>query len=746
MYIQINFKFSEEPIINPCMADLHDDCTIDLKLSGLNCAACVAKVESSLAASPGVEEATVSLTQARATVRGQNLDADELAEAVIAAGYGATVLVHRQTPAELGSELEERQQQHEREWRRRAVLGLGVAVPMFLLHWTVHAPWTPWVLLVLATFVVITVGTGFYVSAWKAALNRTTNMDTLISIGASTAYVFSLVLFILELIGIETGQPMYFTEAAALFGIISLGHWFEARSSAKAGSAVRELLELQPETAERLEEDGSTREVPSVDVQPGDRLLIRPGARVPIDGIVLEGQSDLDESVVTGEPIPVQRSVNDPVVSGSMNTTGRLVIEARVDGRNTTIARIAELVTGAMASKTEIQRLADKVSSIFVPTILLIAIVTLVGWSILAITRGDALTFQAGVIAVVTVLIISCPCALGLATPMAIMVGASESSRMGILIKSAPALEITGSARHVIFDKTGTLTVGRPRVTKIELIGSSHDESMILRLAAAVEASSEHPLARALVEAAVDRGLDIPGAEEFKATAGHGVVGRVDGQLVEVGRDDVATCRVLIDETPVARVTMSDEPRADASGAVAAIGTLGLQVHMLSGDRHNAAMDIASRVGIEAGAVHAEQTPEEKTEFIHSLEGGTIMVGDGINDAGALAMADVGVSLGTGTNIAVETASIVVPGEQVQAIPTTIATARETLRVIKQNLFFAFVYNSAMVPLAALGLLGTWGPLLAAGAMGISDITVIGNAIRLRGLIRRRAAQSTENS
>ena len=554
MFIDFHFLAGQGRIIHPCMADSHDACTIDLKLSGLNCAACVSKVESALAASPGVEDATVSLTQSTATVQGRNLDADTLAEVVEAAGYGASVLVHRQTPAELRSELEERQHQHERQWRRRAVLGLGVAIPMFILHWTVHAPWTPWVLAFLATFAVITVGTGFYVSAWKAAKNRTTNMDTLISIGATTAYVFSLVLFILELTGVETGQPMYFTEAAALFGIISLGHWLEARSSARAGSAVRELLELQPETAELLEDDGSTREVPSADVQPGDRLLIRPGARVPIDGIILEGESDLDESVVTGEPIPVQRGVDDPVVSGSMNTTGRLVIEALVDGRNTTVARIAELVTGAMASKAGIQRLADKVSSIFVPTILVIACITLVCWSILAITRGDALTFQSGVIAVVTVLIISCPCALGLATPMAIMVGASESSRMGILIKSAPALEVAGNARHVIFDKTGTLTVGRPRVTDIELIDSDHDEAAVLRLAAAVEASSEHPLAKALVDAARERGLDPPGASDFKATAGQGVVGRVDGHLVEVGRDEVATCRVLIDGTPAARI------------------------------------------------------------------------------------------------------------------------------------------------------------------------------------------------
>ena len=720
----------------PSMHD-HAPETHELKLDGLHCASCAANVESTLQQQPGVSSVVVSLTQARATVTGGQLE--ELIGAVRSAGYGAEEVVHRLAPAELRSDLERRQADNERQWKRRAVIGLSIWIPMFILHWSVEpTPWLPWVMCMLGTTVILAVGGGFYRSAWQAARNRTTNMDTLISIGATTAYLHSLVLFIIEQLGIDTGQPLYFSEAAALFGVISLGHWLEARSSAKAGSAVRELLELQPETAERIDADGSTATIASAEVQIGDRILIRPGSRVPVDGTIVEGESDLDESVVTGEPLPVLRRSGEHVVSGSMNTTGRLVIEADVDGRNTTVARIAELVTSAMASKANIQRLADTVSSIFVPVILAIALLTGIVWSIVAIAAGDTQIFLDGVIAVVSVLIISCPCALGLATPMAIMVGAGESSRLGILIKSAAAFERTGRATDVVFDKTGTLTVGQPRLVTIDVVDDRLDESELIRLAAAAESSSEHPLGRAIIDAATERSITIPPATEFTSSTGQGVAATVEGRRVEIGRDEEATCRVLLDGELAGRLTMADEPRPDASTAVSTLRALGVRVHMLSGDRAAAAGAIAERVGIDADAVHAEQTPEGKIEFLERIDGHSIMVGDGINDAGALATADVGISLGSGTNIAIETATVVIPGDQVQAIPTTIRIARLTLRNIKQNLFFAFLYNTSMVPIAALGLLGTSGPLIAAIAMGCSDITVIGNAIRLRWLIRRR--------
>ncbi|MCH2148100.1 MAG: cation-translocating P-type ATPase, partial [Phycisphaerales bacterium] len=480
----------------------HESQTHDLKLEGLHCAACAQNVQSALEQQPRVASVVVSLTQARASITGHDLDPATLVQAVQAAGYDAELVTQRQAPAELRSELEQRQSTNERQWRRRAIVGLSIWIPMLILHWTLHhEDWVPWALCILGTAVVLSVGGGFYRSAWQAARHRTTNMDTLIAIGATTAYVHSLVLFIIEQSGHETGQPLYFSEAAALFGVISLGHWLEARSSAKAGSAVRELLELQPETAERLESDGSIVELPSATVQIGDRILIRPGARVPVDGTIVEGESDLDESVVTGEPLPRRRTSGESVVSGSMNASGRLVIEATVDGRNTTVARIAELVTDAMATKANIQRLADKVSSIFVPLIIGIALLTGTCWSIVAIMNDDTQIFLNGIIAVVTVLIISCPCALGLATPMAIMVGASESSRLGILIKSAAAFELAGNATDVVFDKTGTLTIGQPRLTGIDITDPAYDEHSLIRLAAAAEASSEHPLGRALIDA-----------------------------------------------------------------------------------------------------------------------------------------------------------------------------------------------------------------------------------------------------
>ncbi|MDG2199947.1 MAG: heavy metal translocating P-type ATPase [Phycisphaerales bacterium] len=725
----------------------HDHTSADapllLKVSGLSCASCAATVQTALEAQSGVDSAAVSLTQGRATVSGSNLVMDELITVIRNSGYEAEALKVKQAPAELRSELEQRQRRHERQWRRRAFIGLSIWVPMMVLGWTTDAPSVRWIQLGLGTLVMFAVGTGFYVSAWSAARRRTTNMDTLISIGATTAYVYSVVLFIITLAGIESEQPMYFSEAAALFGIISLGHWLEARSTAQAGSAVRDLLELQPETAERQDADGHIETIPSADVAPGDLILIRPGTRVPIDGTVQEGQSDLDESVVTGESIPVSRKTGDPVIAGSMNTTGRLLIRAEVDGRNTTVSRIAELVTNAMASKTDIQRLADRVSSIFVPIVLGIALCTLAGWSIAAGVQGTWLVFQDGVIAMVTVLVISCPCALGLATPMAIMVGAAEGSRMGILIKSAGALEIAGRASAVVFDKTGTLTVGQPSVTSIEPSGPDMDADTLLRLAGAVEAPSEHPLAKAIVQAANERGLDLPSVDSFKATTGQGVSGIVEGRRVEIGRDAQATCQVSVDGTVRGRITIADTLREEAKEAVQSLHKLGIDVHMLSGDRDTVVKHVASELAIPPEFTHSEQTPESKSAFLGAIEGRSIMVGDGINDAAALAMADVGISLGSGTNIAIETASIVIPGNQVTAVPASVRLARMTLRTIKQNLFFAFFYNTAMIPLAALGLLGTWGPLIAAGAMGLSDVTVIGNALRLRWLVRRKESSKS---
>ena len=766
--------------------------SLRLKVTGMHCASCASHVRRAIESSPGVASAEVSVTGGTATVAGSDLDVASIVDAVRRGGYDAAPVDDLVAPSEMHSEIEHHQAEHERLWRQRAFIGLALWLPMEISHWVFgHAPWLQWLLLIGSTIVLIVAGRGFYASAWSAAKRRTTNMDTLIALGATTAYVYSLVVFILQLFGRAHDQPLYFAESAALFGIISLGHWLEARASAKAGAAVRELLELQPEEAEVLEarddmnsrqrpgitipglSSAPTRTIPSADVQAGDHLLIRPGGRVAVDGVIIEGRSEVDESIVTGESMPVRKAIGDTVVAGSINTTGRLIIEAKVDGRHTTIARIADMVQRAQSGKADIQRLADRISAIFVPAVLMIAAVTFIGWMI----AGDPTT---GAIAAVTVLIISCPCALGLATPMAVMVGAGAASKRGILVKSAMALEIAGRASHIIFDKTGTLTAGRPRVTGIEVdVGSSSTmpsaagiaravrEIDVLRLAAAVEAPSEHPIARAIVAEARSRGIEIPRVDDFQAIPGEGVRGRVENHDIVVIRDDRATCRVEIDGETIARIHVADELRPDARLAVQRLGDMGLRVTMLTGDTQSVAHRIGADLGLSPRSIVADASPESKVEFVSSvslaqarphepspdvsrgvvdeivvdLRSVVVMVGDGINDAAALAQADLGIAMASGTNIAIESADVVIPGDRVAAVAETIDIARRTLRTIKQNLFFAFIYNAVAIPAAALGLLGLYGPLFAAAAMGLSDITVIGNALRLKRSLARRAGQ-----
>ncbi|MDY7109016.1 MAG: cation-translocating P-type ATPase [Planctomycetota bacterium] len=700
-----------------------------LRITGMSCAGCAAAVQRAVEGQPGVSEASVSVTEAMATISGPSLDAESLIRVIEARGYGAEPLEEAPAPAEVRSEIEFRQIRAERQWRRRAIVGLGLWVPMAILHWTVAAPWVAWVMLIGSTIVLATAGAGFYRSAARAAMRRTTNMDTLISMGATAAYVFSLVVFVSRLLGRDLGQPLYFGEAAALLGIISLGHWLEARASARAGSAVRELLELQPDEAERLDAYGRPETIASGEIRPGDRILVRPGGRVPVDGLVVDGEAEVDESVVTGEALPVRKTRGENTVAGSLNMTGRLVIEADVDGRHTTVSRIARLVQQAQASRADIQRLADRVSAVFVPSVLSIAALTMIGWSIF----GSA---AEGLIASVTVLIISCPCALGLATPMAVMVGAGAASKRGILVKSAAALERAGVAKRVIFDKTGTLTTGRASVTEINLAGNAASENELLRLAASVEAVSEHPIARAIIQTAYARDIELRPVSGFRALPGEGVRGEVEGRTVQVLRDESASCRVLADDVLLGTLTVSDSPRPDAKEAIERLRALGLSVTMLSGDQRERAEAVGRSLGLDADEVHAEATPESKQALVEEGGAGTIMVGDGINDAAALAQADLGIAIASGTNIAIESADVVIPGDRVAAVPETIDLARRTLQTIKQNLFFAFVYNVAMIPVAALGLLGPHGPLIAAIAMGCSDVTVVGNALRLKARLQ----------
>ncbi len=703
-----------------------------IRVTGMTCAGCAASIQRALEARSDVVSASVSFLSGTAEIHGAQLDTASVLETIRDRGFGAD-LVDDAASGPDRSAVETQQQAAERTWRQRAIVGMGLWVPLELLHWTVsamhwHGPWMPWVMFCGALIIIVFAGSEFYRSAWAAATRGTTNMDTLISLGATTAFVYSSVAFLLQL-----DVATYFSEAAGLLGIVSLGHWFEARASSRAGSAVRELLRLQPETAEILHDDGSSSVIAAGTVERGCRIAIRPGARIPVDGVVLDGRSAVDESIVTGESIPVDKGPGDTVAAGSMNSTGRLILRTTVDGRHTTVTRIAELVEKAQTSRAPIQRLADRISSVFVPAVLIIAAGTLTFWW-LAGDRATAIT------AAVTVLIISCPCALGLATPMAVMVGAGAASQRGILIRSAETLERIGRSQQVVFDKTGTLTSGRPELTNVSP-SAGYSEDRLLQLAASVEAPAEHPLARAIVRAAETRGLKLLPVSNFESVPGRGVRGQVEGQWIVVDRDPQATSRVSVDGTWIGTLALTDQLRPDAIAAVAQLQQMGIAVALLTGDRRDTAFRIGQSLGLRPDDVFAEATPESKVATVRAFRGDVVMVGDGLNDAAALAASGLGVALASGTDVAIEAAAVVIPGDRVSAVPELFGLARATLQTIRQNLFFAFLYNTLAIPLAALGLLGTSGPLWAALAMGISDFTVVGNAVRLKRRLDRARRQ-----
>lgn len=696
---------------------------LKLQVTGMTCAGCAASIQQALESRTDVTSASVSFAAGLATIHGDVLNPESLVKTIESRGFGATV-INAAEGFDDGSAIERQQKANERTWRHRAILGTGLWAPLEIFHWIAtathwHPAWMPWLMFAGALVIIVFAGSGFYRSAWNAARRGTTNMDTLISLGATTAFVYSSAVLFLQL-----PHPMYFAEAAGLLGIVSLGHWFEARASARAGSAVRELLQMQPETAEVQRDDGSSRIVASVDIASGTRLIIRPGGRIAVDGIVIEGQSAVDEAIVTGESLPVEKSAGDTVVAGSINTNGHLIVKTTVDGRNTTVARIAALVQKAQTSRAPVQRLADQISSVFVPTVLILALITVLSWW----TVGDLST---GIISAVSVLIISCPCALGLATPMAVMVGTGAASKRGILIRSAETLERIGKATHVVFDKTGTLTVGQLEVTEIAAEPPSSVED-VLRFAAAVEAPAEHPIARAIVRESVARGMPISKVIGFLAMPGSGVKGAVDGHEVSVMRDEAATVQVTVDQRRIGTLTLADRLRPDAASAIQSLKDQGIRVAMLSGDKMATALMLGRQLGLDDSQIMGEATPASKAAWIQQQGGCVVMVGDGLNDSAALAASGLGVALATGTNVAMEAAAVVIPGDRVSAVPELLLLSRQTLRTIHQNLVFAFMYNVLAIPLAAFGLLGANGPLVAAAAMGMSDITVIGNALRLR--------------
>ena len=624
-----------------------------------------------------------------------------------------------------------------------------------------HSPASGWIQLALTTPVVLWGGWPFFVRGWQSLLNRHLNMFTLIALGVGVAYVYSVIalafpdLFPASFRMAHGQVGVYFEAAAAIVTLVLLGQVLELRARSRTGAAIRALLRLAPNTARRLNDDGSEEDVPLEHVRPGDRLRVRPGEKVPIDGRVLEGSSAVDESMITGEPIPVGKHTGDLLIGATVNGTGSLIMRAERVGGDTLLAQIVNMVARAQRSRAPIQKLADVVSGYFVPAVVGVAIVTAAVWGLI----GPEPRMAHAIVNAVAVLIIACPCALGLATPMSIMVATGKGATAGVLFKNAEAVEVLRTVNTLVVDKTGTLTAGRPALVSVTPIGA-FDESELLRLAASLERGSEHPLAAAIVAGAIDRGLTLAMAEQFESITGKGVRGRVGGTLVALGnralmneigvattdsaargddlrREGQTVMFVAIDGAVAGLLGVADPIKETTAEAIAALHKEGLRIVMLTGDSRTTAEAVARRLGIDD--VIAEVLPDEKAAIITRLqhEGRIVaMAGDGINDAPALAQANVGIAMGTGTDVAMESAGVTLVKGDLRAIVRATRLSRATMRNIRQNLFFAFIYNSLGVPVAAGVLYPAFGvllsPMLAAAAMSFSSVSVIGNALRLR--------------
>ena len=655
---------------------------------------------------------------------------------------------------------------------RRFWLGLVLTLPVVILemgghfanlHMIVGPQWSNWLQFLFATPVVLWAGWPFFVRGWQSLLTRNLNMFTLIAMGTGVAWLYSVIAVLLPDIfppafrGPDGTVAVYFEAAAVITVLVLLGQVLELRARDQTSGAIRALLDLAPKTARRIRADGQEEEVGLDVIAVGDRLRVRPGEKVPVDGVVIEGRSALDESLVTGESMPVTKTVGDKVIAGTLNATGSFVMQAEKVGRDTMLARIVQMVAAAQRSRAPIQRLADQVAGWFVPTVILFAIAAFVAWAMF----GPEPRYAYGLVAAVTVLIIACPCALGLATPMSIMVGVGRGAQAGVLIKNAEALERMEKVDTLMVDKTGTLTEGKPKVVAV-VPATGFEESEALRLAASVEQASEHPLAAAIVASAKERRLALSQVSAFDSPTGKGVVGTVDGRHITLGnakflretgivttdlddeaerlRADGATAIFLaVDGKIAAVIAIADPVKPTTPEALKLLAQDGVRVVMLTGDNRTTAQAVARRLGIQN--VEAEVLPEQKSAVVERLrqQGSVVaMAGDGVNDAPALAAADVGIAMGTGTDVAIESASITLLKGDLTGIVRARRLSAATMHNIRQNLFFAFVYNAAGVPIAAGVLYPLFGillsPVIAAAAMALSSVSVVGNSLRLRRL------------
>lgn len=729
---------------------------VHLAVTGATCSSCVNTIEKALMSVSGVHQSHMNLADNTATAWGA-ADPDALVKAIESAGYGASV-IEDEDAADDQKQAEDRKQYQTLLVKMAVSLGLGLALMIYGMGFSTmmvtEANQVTWMNLGILTLgVMIATGGHFYIGAWKAFRHHNANMDTLIALGTGTAWLYSMVVAAVPEALPEMARHVYFEASAMIIGLINLGQALELRAKGKTSEAVRRLLDLRAKTA-RVIRNGEEQDIPVESVRKGDQIRVRPGEKLPVDGRISEGTTRIDESMLTGEPMPVSKSEGDEVSAGTLNTHGSIVYEATRVGSETALAQIIKLVKKAQGSKPAIGRLADKISSVFVPSVMLVAVVAALVWY----NVGPEPAVVHMMVAATTVLIIACPCALGLATPMSVMVGVGKAAEYGALIRQGEALQTAGKLDLVILDKTGTITEGHPAVTRVH--AANGDETRLLALAAGLEQHSEHPLAEAILARAREDGVEASKVTGFEALNGKGVQGTVEGQPLRLGNrkwleeEGISLgglseqARSITDEagTPLflalggdvlGVIGVADAIKSDSRAAIERLHAAGIRVMMVTGDVEATARAIALKAGIDD--VRAEVLPEDKAEVVSEMRGKgftVAMVGDGINDAPALAAADVGFAIGTGTDVAIESAGITLMRGSLHGVPDAIEISRATVRNIHQNLFGAFVYNTLGIPVAAGLLYPVWGilmsPILAGAAMSLSSVTVVSNANRLR--------------